>query len=537
MNAESRTPQHSRRSLLRNTALMSAGLVAAQGIHSPASAVAAEAECPPPLGPVTVSPEDNRYQELVRRGHKRFVGSPDYVRVVGSTDQVVTAVQEAVRAGKRVAARSGGHCLEDFVDNPDVRVVIDLSGMTQVYFDPERNAFAVEAGAILEEVYRRLFLGWGVTLPAGWCPRVGAGGHVAGGGYGVLSRAHGLVVDYLHAVEVVVVDQSGQAKAVVATSDPADPLHELWWAHTGGGGGNFGIVTRYWFRSPKATGTDPSSLLPTAPSMVLDFSCQWPWEGMDEQRFAQLARNHARWCERNSSPDLPTARFYGELILMRRVAGGHVLLGQSSGPDAEQLLDDYLAEVSEGVGPAQNVVKQWRPWLTAVYAGPNTSKLYRLKIKSGYLRQGFSDSQLSAIYQQLTQAGNDSLVTGSLGLSTYGGAINTVASDATATATRDAVIKLLYSAAWDDPANDEENIAWLREFYQRVYAETGGVPDPADGAYINYPDNDLADPEVNTSGVPWHTLYYKDNYPRLQRVKSRWDPLNIFHHALSIEPA
>jgi aclacinomycin oxidase len=48
---------------------------------------------------------------------------------------------------------------------------------------------------------------------------------------------------------------------------------------------------------------------------------------------------------------------------------------------------------------------------------------------------------------------------------------------------------------------------------------------------------DLADPEWNTSGVPWSTLYYKANYARLQRVKARWDPLDVFHHALSIRPA
>ena len=53
---------------------------------------------------------------------------------------------------------------------------------------------------------------------------------------------------------------------------------------------------------------------------------------------------------------------------------------------------------------------------------------------------------------------------------------------------------------------------------------------------INHADVDLADPEWNRSGVPWHTLYYKDNYPELQRVKRRWDPRNVFHHPLSIRP-
>ena len=77
------------------------------------------------------------------------------------------------------------------------------------------------------------------------------------------------------------------------------------------------------------------------------------------------------------------------------------------------------------------------------------------------------------------------------------------------------------------------------EYYRDLYASTGGVPvpgDAADGCYINYPDIDMADPEWNTSGVPWHTLYFKDNYPRLQRVKAAWDPRNVFHHALSIRP-
>lgn len=82
-------------------------------------------------------------------------------------------------------------------------------------------------------------------------------------------------------------------------------------------------------------------------------------------------------------------------------------------------------------------------------------------------------------------------------------------------------------------------LAWVRAFYRELFADSGGVPVPGevcDGAMINHPDVDLADPEWNTSGVPWSALYYKDNYPRLQRVKARWDPRNVFHHALSIRP-
>jgi aclacinomycin oxidase len=58
--------------------------------------------------------------------------------------------------------------------------------------------------------------------------------------------------------------------------------------------------------------------------------------------------------------------------------------------------------------------------------------------------------------------------------------------------------------------------------------------DAYDGALINHPDVDLADPMCNRSGVPWHTFYYQANYARLQRIKAKWDPQNVFRHALSI---
>jgi hypothetical protein len=98
-------------------------------------------------------------------------------------------------------------------------------------------------------------------------------------------------------------------------------------------------------------------------------------------------------------------------------------------------------------------------------------------------------------------------------------------------------MKLSYLAAWPDAAGDAPHLAWLRELYRDMFAATGGVPVPGertDGAYVNYPDADLADPGWNTSGVSWQELYYKDNHARLRDVKARWDPLGVFTHALSV---
>jgi hypothetical protein len=495
-------------------------------------------------GPDRIGPDDPRYADLAHRGfNQRFRGNPDYVRLVGSTEQVVQAVQEAVREDLRVGVRSGGHCLEGLVADPAVRVVIDTSLMTGVSYDAEMSAFAVEAGTTLGEVYRKLFLGWGVTVPAGESPDIGVGGHVLGGAFGFLCREHGLAADHLYAVEVVVVDEAGAARSVVATREPSDPNRELWWAHTGGGGGNFGIVTRYWFRSPGAGGTDPASLLPRAPGAVLTFRVGWSWEDFDERAFTTFVRNHGEWCERNSSADAPGARLFSILFLHRRQSGKLELRGLSTaGAEAERLCDEHLAALNQGVGAPCTCQLETSSWLRfALNPFPELFKVpgaenASFKIKDAFLRKRFTDRQIEVAHQFLTRTDQD-VPGGMLGLATYGGRVNTVAPDATASAQRDSILTTSCNAGWMDPREQEKNLAWVRSFYRELFADTGGVPAPgevSDGAFINHPDADLADPQWNTSGVPWHTLYYKGNYRRLQRVKARWDPGNVFRHALSI---
>src|SRR3989442_6982063 len=198
-----------------------------------------------------LGPEDPRYRAVVdKRFNKRFSASPGSVRLVSATDQVVSAVQEAVKERQRLVVTSGGHCLEGFVSDPEVRVIIDVSPMKRVYYDAERRAVAVEAGATVGETFRALFETWGVVIPLGEHPEIGMGGHVAGGAFGFLCRQLGLAAGYLYAVELVTVDDGGRASRVVATRETSDPNRDLWWAHTGGGAGNFGVVTQYWFRSP-----------------------------------------------------------------------------------------------------------------------------------------------------------------------------------------------------------------------------------------------------------------------------------------------
>ncbi|MFI9387333.1 BBE domain-containing protein [Kutzneria sp. NPDC052558] len=234
-----------------------------------------------------------------------------------------------------------------------------------------------------------------------------------------------------------------------------------------------------------------------------------------------------------------------------------LVLVDAGAPGAEQLMRDYVAEIGDGVTtesgafsvpmsdlPAmpQFATTRTLPWLQAIRMIGTTSPTLndptlRAEYKSAFMRAEFPARQIEALYEHLTRD-DFANPNAAVQLTSYGGRIAAVDPTATASAHRDAVFKMQWQVFWNDAAADDENIRWARECYAAVYADTGGVPVPnevTDGCYVNYPDADLSDPRLNTSGVAWHDLYYKQNYPRLRRVKARWDPLDVFHHRQSVE--
>lgn len=497
------------------------------------------------ITPSPIGPDDPRYHTVVdKRFNKRFRAQPDYVRLVSSTDEVVAAVSDAVSEGRRLVVTSGGHCLEGFVSNSDARVIIDVSPMKGVYYDAERRAVVVEGGATVGETFRALFETWGTVIPLGEHPDIGMGGHVVGGAFGFLCREFGLAADYLYAVEVVTVNAHGVAGSVIATRDDSDPHRDLWWAHTGGGGGNFGIVTRYWFRSLDSRGEDPATLLPRAPESITTFRVEWNWDDIDQSSFLRLLRNHGDWCERHSGADSPSASLWTLLEIHRKQFGKIIVRGLSTAGDAAaRQVADHLAVLTDGITTPDGPELARTSWLDfalnpfpELFAVPPGG--VRVKVKDALLRKRFTDHQIGVAHDYLTRTDHD-VMGGVLGLATYGGQINTVASHATAASQRSAILDTACTTGWVDPRDEAANLAWVRAFYRELFAATGGVPVPGDaydGTFINHPDVDLTDPLLNTSGVQWHALYYKDNYPRLQRIKARWDPRDVFRHTLSISP-
>ncbi len=493
------------------------------GALSPPASVARRVRFPG----VRVGRRDPRYDTLRMGFNERWVGKPAYIQLVGDTRQVARCVREAVRRRLRITVRGGGHCYEDFVAANTGGVIIDMSPMHAVYRAAD-GSLCLEGGCTIWDVYEQLYKNYGVTLPGGSCYSVGLGGHVVGGGYGLLSRKFGLTVDYLAAVELVVVGRNRSVRVVTAAKDDPDTA-DLFWAHTGGGGGNFGVITRYYFKH-----------LPRPPQQVYVSNVAWNWEDIDATRFHTLLSNYGRFMHDNSNPSSRYADLFSLLKLTHRSAGQLVMTTQLAGAD-RRLLDSFLGQICHGVAspvdqvhpvghqPAVPKVASTRrmPWLQATQTLNGSGPNQRAKYKSAYMIEPFPNDQIDAIYRALSDP-NYVNPQALLQVDSYGCKINARKPRQTAVAHRSSIMKLQYQTYWTDPGQDDYHLRWIRRFYEDVYRPTGGMPRPngvTDGCYVNYADADLGD---------WWKLYYKDNYARLQAVKARWDPYNIFRHRQSI---
>ena len=187
-------------------------------------------------GPV-IRPGSARFAAAARVYNRRYDGAtPDAVIELRDSHDVQAVLRWADRHDVRVAARSGGHSYAGY-STPDVGVVVDLRRLRSISVDRGGRRASIGAGAHMIEVVDALARHGG-AVPGGSCPTVGFGGLALGGGYGLASRAFGLTAD--NVTGLVVVTPDGRLRRVDARHDP-----DLFWALRGGGGGNFGIVTRF----------------------------------------------------------------------------------------------------------------------------------------------------------------------------------------------------------------------------------------------------------------------------------------------------
>ncbi|WP_218026754.1 FAD-binding oxidoreductase [Nocardia inohanensis] len=188
-------------------------------------------------------PQDSGYERAKLAFNPRFDDRrPAAVAKCGTVSDVQACVTAAAGTGITVAARSGSHSYAGY-STPDDGLIIDVGGLDGVEVRSDGTA-VIGAGARLMPVYAGL-ADAGRCLPAGSCPTVGIAGLTLGGGIGVLAGKYGLTCDSLVSAEIVTAD--GTVRTASATSEP-----DLFWALRGGGGGNFGVVTSFTFRTQPA---------------------------------------------------------------------------------------------------------------------------------------------------------------------------------------------------------------------------------------------------------------------------------------------
>ncbi len=504
---------------------------------------------------VPVTRQDPRYKTLMRSRNLRFPANSaeavDRIVLCESADDAATSLQAIIASGLRPTVRSGGHCYEDFVTNNPGGAILDLSLLNAVGQDPRTGEYVVAAGASLGEVYTELYKRYALTLPAGSCHTVGAGGHISGGGYGLLSRLFGLSCDWVTAIDVLTVDANG--KVVVRRVDRAHDS-DLFRALRGAGGGSFGVITAFRFAS-----------LPKAPVEVAEARLEFPYDSLSEERFAALMKAYGDyWETRGCDPDT-----WGLFAVLDVGARGRDrdpgIYAQFCQPDGTandltvlyEFFDRFRAFSPRIMGPHHAPAKtppqqaaskdpsaryhvDVRPWFEATIAMGEGGGSSRAKYKSAYMKQTFTPAESKTIYRFFS---GSSLAAQSsvISIDSYGGAINRPQlAKETSIAQRGSVMKLQWQCYWRDAVEDTEHLRGLNEFFSSIYtgdhvdAHHQGVPwgDRYEGCYMNYPDVDMLRYPF------WPQLFYGQGevYPFLQQVKNTYDPNNIFHSAMSIRP-
>ena len=403
--------------------------------------------------------------------------------------------------GVPLRARSGGHSYAGY--STTTGVVIDVSRLASITVNAAAGTVGIGAGARLMDVYREL-AAHGLAIPGGSCPTVGIAGLALGGGVGFSGRKLGLTSDNVRSFTMVTAD--GVVRPCSTQRNP-----NLFWAGRGGGGGNFGVATRF--------------TLTTHPvGDVTIYRAGWPWSDA-----ARVVDAWQRW-----APVAPDDLF--SLLDLESSDAGRLRVGSSgqffgTGPQLQALLASFFA-----AGTAPDTLEiTTMPFLDAMLLWAGCSDALHCRLGDGVGRSSFAaksdyvNGQLSAAaIAALVQAVEARAATpagGSVLFDAYGGAINRVPKAATAFVHRDASFSLQYIAGWsaaDGDAGAQAATSWLRNAYAAMRPHVSGF------AYQNYIDRELP---------RWGLAYYGSNYARLRRVKKQYDPHNIFRFAQSIVPA
>jgi FAD/FMN-containing dehydrogenase len=414
------------------------------------------------------------------------------VKCSGVTD-AIAAVNFARDRGLLLAVRGGGHNGAG-LGAVDGGLVIDLSMMNGIRVDPDARTARVEGGATWADVDHATHA-FGLATPSGIISTTGVGGLTLGGGLGHLTRRLGLTIDNLLEADVVLAD--GQL-VTASETEHAD----LFWALRGGGG-NFGVVTSFLFR------LHPVSTVVAGPMF-------WPLE-----RAAEVLRWYSEFLPQ-AADDLngffaflavPPASPFPEALQGQTVCG---IVWCYTGP--LERADEVFAPIRAGLGTP---ILDW----VGPMAHPSLQSMFDAIYPPGlqwyWKADFFRELSDDAIARHMEHGPHMPTWQSTMHLYPIDGAAGRVARDATAWNYRDAKWGMVVAGISSDPVDKERIITWARDYWEALHPYSAG------GAYVNM---------MMDEGQARVRAAYGDNYDRLAKIKTSYDPENLFRINQNIHP-
>lgn len=445
-----------------------------------------------------IRPGDADYDEARSVWNGMIDRYPALIARCNSVEDVVAAVNFAREQGLQVAVRGGGHNVAGH-GTSDGGLVIDMGAMNRVVVDPEAQTVQAGGGATIGDLDTATQQ-YGLVVPMGVVSATGIAGLTLGGGYGWLRNKYGLSCDNLIGAEVVTAD----GRVVYASETENADL--LWGLR--GGGGNFGIVTRFEYRA-----------YPLGPEVAFTFILH-NGEGDNMKRAIQFYRDFSQ-----NAPDE-----IGTIMATGIVPEHHIFPVDIQGRPFVLFGAMYAGAAEEGRKAMQPLRDFGEPLIDFSDIMPyvEAQTIFDEDYPDG-MRYYWKSLNLSRLDDEvidhfIKHARKQPSVHSTVDLWYVGGAVTRVSEDESAFHGRQAAFLLSPEANWEDSADDEANITWLREFIADMEEFSDG------SRYLNFAG-------FQEEGDEMMRKAFGDKYARLADLKRKYDPTNFFSLNQNIKPA
>jgi FAD/FMN-containing dehydrogenase len=435
-------------------------------------------------------PGSPEYDEARLVHHAQADRRPALIVRAADADDVARTVSLARESGLPLSVRGGGHSVVGFGTN-DGGIVLDLGAMKGLHIDPDRRVAWAQPGLTAGE-YTVAAAAHGLATPFGDTGSVGIAGLTLGGGIGWLVRKYGLAIDALEAVEIVTAD--GRQVTASADSHP-----DLFWA-VRGGGGNFGVVTRFQFRLYRVGEVLGGALFLPATAEAVKALVPVAAAASEELSTISFLMHIP------PAPFVPAELIGAPSLVVMFVWAGDPAEGQAA-----------LAPFRAIAQPLIDVAMPM-PY-PGIYQFTAAGEQRGFAVHASRFVTSLDDEAIEAMIAAIMAPSSP---TAMIQIRVMGGAMARVPSDATAFAHRHAPIMATVILPFEDPETEAAQRAWADSVSAAL------APKDA-GAYSNFLE-DEGEARIRSA-------YPNGTYERLADVKRRYDPANLFRMNQNIRPA